>query len=235
MLAGRARVSPEPSQPRPSMSDQQLFSIGEVASMIGVSPHTIRAWERRHQLLTPQRTPRRQRRYTADDVALLLQVKHAVTAHGLSLKVAVRSAHGDLSVPALDALPAPRGPDGLDARPTPDAGAAHAAWRSAVDLLPQMIAIIDLGGRVLDGNRAAATVLGLPRDQLVGLPLATLLARVSPGTDVSGRLQRAFVQPTGFELRLRTPAGSGPWWFDCRPFTHERELRVAVFGRSGDG
>ncbi len=201
--------------------------------MIGVSPHTIRAWERRHQLLTPRRTSRRQRRYTADDVALLLQVKHAITAYGLSLKVAVRSAHGDLSVPALDALPAPPGPGG--ASPAPDPDAAHSAWRSAVDLLPQMIAIIDLGGCVVDGNRAAAAVLGLPRDQLVGLPLAGLLARVSPGTDVGGRLQRAFVQPTGFELLLRMPAGLVPWWFDCRPFTHDRELRVAVFGRSLGG
>ena len=47
------------------------FSIGEVAAMLGISPHTIRAWERRHLMVTPTRTASGQRRYSSDDVDLL--------------------------------------------------------------------------------------------------------------------------------------------------------------------
>src|ERR1700716_3830234 len=92
-----------------AMSDQVLFSIGEVASIVGLSPHTIRAWERRHGLLRPRRTSSGQRRYTTDDMALLLQVKHAAARHGVSLKVAARSAQGELSVPALELPPSTAG------------------------------------------------------------------------------------------------------------------------------
>jgi MerR HTH family regulatory protein len=78
-----------------------LFSIGDVAAIVGLSRHTIRAWERRYHL-QPARTPSGQRRYTADDVALLLQVKHAVAQHGLSLRLAFGSARGEVNVPAID-------------------------------------------------------------------------------------------------------------------------------------
>jgi PAS domain-containing protein len=232
----RHRPAPEPERLAstadvPRLGDEQLFSIGEVASMIGVSTHTIRAWERRHRLLTPRRTSRRQRRYSIDDVALLLRVRHLVVANGLSLRVAVRSAQGDLSFPIPDAPIAPA------AAPADAAEAEGGAsvWRSVADLLPQIIAIVDLGGCVVDGNRAAAVALGLPGEELAGLPLAGLLARVSEGADVSGQLRRAFVEPAGFELRLRTPGGLRRWRFDCRPFAHERTSRVAVIGRPLDG
>src|SRR5215472_8351110 len=110
------------------MSDDVLFSIGEVAAMVGLSRHTIRAWERRHQL-HPSRTPSGQRRYTADDVALLLHVKRAVTQHRLSLKVAFGSAQGELSVPALQAVGGGDGPLApLSVRPN---ATAPGLWGSA--------------------------------------------------------------------------------------------------------
>src|SRR5437879_3854588 len=43
------------------MSEATFFTIGEVAAMVGVSPHTIRAWERRNHVLTPERTADRSR------------------------------------------------------------------------------------------------------------------------------------------------------------------------------
>jgi len=142
-----------------SANEPVLFSIGEVAAIVGLSRHTIRAWERRHRL-RPRRTASGQRRYTTDDVALLMHVKHAVTRHRLSLKVAFGAAQGDLSVPAVQESAAP----GL--------------WCSAVDLLPEMFLILDVDGFISAANRAASTTLGLPRDDLALLQRACV-ARTS--------------------------------------------------------
>ena len=40
------------------------LSIGEAAAIVGVEPHTLRAWERRDHALRPSRAPSNQRRYT---------------------------------------------------------------------------------------------------------------------------------------------------------------------------
>ena len=88
------------------MSAAAEFTIGEVASMIGFSPHTIRAWERRHKILKPHRTPSGQRRYSVEDVELLREVINGVVVRGLTLKVAVRAAHGAVSVPTAEDGPA---------------------------------------------------------------------------------------------------------------------------------
>src|SRR5215813_1577747 len=115
-------------------TEPTLFSIGEVAAMLSVSPHTIRAWERRYQVLTPRRSPARQRRYSAADIATLLQVKRSVTRYGVSLKVAVKAAQGELTVPALDALIDME--SGSSGGALGQAGSEH-LWRSVVDLIPQ--------------------------------------------------------------------------------------------------
>jgi DNA-binding transcriptional MerR regulator len=63
--------------------DECLFSIGETAALTGVSPDTIRAWERRHRLVSPQRTRFRHRRYTEADVRTLREVRERVRGqHG---------------------------------------------------------------------------------------------------------------------------------------------------------
>ncbi|MGB5261004.1 MAG: MerR family transcriptional regulator [Gammaproteobacteria bacterium] len=48
--------------------------IRTVADLTGVNPVTLRAWERRYQLITPQRTPKGHRLYTQDDVELIRHV-----------------------------------------------------------------------------------------------------------------------------------------------------------------
>ena len=51
-----------------------LLPIRTVAELTGVNPVTLRAWERRYQLITPQRTPKGHRLYTQDDVELIRHV-----------------------------------------------------------------------------------------------------------------------------------------------------------------
>mgnify|MGYP001817722865 FL=1 len=51
-----------------------LLPIRTVSSLTGVNPVTLRAWERRYNLITPQRTPKGHRLYTQDDIELIKQV-----------------------------------------------------------------------------------------------------------------------------------------------------------------
>ena len=44
------------------------FPIRTVSSLTGVKPVTLRAWERRYQLLTPRRTDKGHRLYSRDDI-----------------------------------------------------------------------------------------------------------------------------------------------------------------------
>jgi PAS domain S-box-containing protein len=215
------------------MSDPVLFSIGEVASIVGLSRHTIRAWERRHRLLQPQRTSSGQRRYTADDVALLLQVKHSAAQHGVSLKVAAKSARGELSVPALEVhRTAASGVIGREAAVEPRARGS--IWRSAANLMPQMIVILDVDGSISAGNRAASDVLGVAPDQMVGSRFTDLLRARAARADVETLMERAYVLPSSFELELRGSDGTDRWTFDCRPFSYEGQPRLAIFGRTAE-
>lgn len=50
---------------------QQALRIGELCRRVGVSPGTLRAWERRYDLLKPHRTESGYRLYTADDEATI--------------------------------------------------------------------------------------------------------------------------------------------------------------------
>lgn len=61
--------APEDGIARVDLPDS--FSIGEAAAIVGIPQHTIRAWERRHNLLEPRRTATNQRRYTVEDLRVL--------------------------------------------------------------------------------------------------------------------------------------------------------------------
>lgn len=62
-------------------ADQDLFSIGDVAEASGVSPDTLRMWERRYGRPVPVRLPSGHRRYTGEQVTWLRRVAEAL-AHG---------------------------------------------------------------------------------------------------------------------------------------------------------
>jgi methanogenic corrinoid protein MtbC1 len=54
------------------------YTIRTVATMTGLSQHTIRAWERRHHTVGPDRTETNRRLYDESDVSRLLLLKQAV-------------------------------------------------------------------------------------------------------------------------------------------------------------
>ncbi len=58
----------------------RFYSIRAVAEETGLSPHTIRAWERRYNVLSPERTGTNRRVYDEGDVELLKLLHSAVKA-----------------------------------------------------------------------------------------------------------------------------------------------------------
>jgi len=59
---------------RPAPPAEGLLPIRTVSSLTGVNAVTLRAWERRYNLITPQRTPKGHRLYTHKDVERINQV-----------------------------------------------------------------------------------------------------------------------------------------------------------------
>lgn len=65
---------PQSQQAKKAVSGVRMLPIRTVANLTGINPVTLRAWERRYNLITPQRTPKGHRLYTEADVELIKQV-----------------------------------------------------------------------------------------------------------------------------------------------------------------
>lgn len=187
--------------------------------MTGLSTHTLRVWERRYGALEPARTAAHQRRYSREDVEFLLRVKQLSRAGGRSIKLALEEARGDL-------------PLDLPATPPPDVPATTQAatmWRSVADLSPNLIAVLDGRGRIVDCNIALARITGRVRGQLQGTRFVDLI-------DPHDRAKAARVyrrplrdRPT-WELNVRTPRTRGLFSFDCRPLRDGDRWMIACTG-----
>jgi DNA-binding transcriptional MerR regulator/methylmalonyl-CoA mutase cobalamin-binding subunit len=60
-------------------SETPRYSLGAVARLLGVTPHLLRAWERRYGAVQPARTPGGTRRYTESDVRRLRLLRAGVS------------------------------------------------------------------------------------------------------------------------------------------------------------
>jgi DNA-binding transcriptional MerR regulator len=89
--------------------EQGALRIGELSRRLGVSPHVLRAWERRYGLLRPIRTSGGFRLYTAADEHRVRAMQSHL-ARGLAAAEAARAALGDEV--SLDE----GSPDGLELR-----------------------------------------------------------------------------------------------------------------------
>jgi MerR family transcriptional regulator, light-induced transcriptional regulator len=70
------------------LSNEPKFTIKAAAWQTGIRPVTLRAWERRHEILTPHRTENQYRLYSERDIAILRWLKYRVDA-GVSIGSAV--------------------------------------------------------------------------------------------------------------------------------------------------
>lgn len=62
------------------LSNEPKFTIKAAAWQTGIRPVTLRAWERRHDILTPHRTENQYRLYSERDIAILRWLKYRVDA-----------------------------------------------------------------------------------------------------------------------------------------------------------
>jgi DNA-binding transcriptional MerR regulator/methylmalonyl-CoA mutase cobalamin-binding subunit len=62
------------------MSSKNFYTIRYVSQRSGLSPHVIRAWEKRYQAVVPQRSPKNRRLYSEDDVKRLQLLKNITDA-----------------------------------------------------------------------------------------------------------------------------------------------------------
>ena len=173
------------STARTLLSEEEKLTIGEVAVLIGVSPHTIRSWEQRYGLLTPHRSVGNQRRYTLEDVEVLRRVKQIRGSRRGSLRIAVQQAVGRLEPPA----------------PSED------LWRWAADLYLGPVAMIGARGYLVDCNRAFAELTGRSREELVGDLFVDLVDPRDRYT-ASQFYRRPLAVRDGWKLHLRTADGS---------------------------
>ncbi len=59
--------------------------MGEVAEMMDVTPTTVRFWEKKIDILTPQKNARGKRMFSPEDVQLLKTIYHLVKERGMTL------------------------------------------------------------------------------------------------------------------------------------------------------
>jgi len=100
----------------------QRFPIRILASLTGVLPVTLRAWERRYGLIRPKRTPSGHRYYTQEHVSLIHRVL-ALTAKGIPISDVPRALAGS--------------------EPEPDATGATGPWVPHLRRMSQAIAQFD--------------------------------------------------------------------------------------------
>src|SRR5579859_2677677 len=69
-------------------ADVPLFNTKAVVQQTGIAAPTLRAWERRYTILSPERAQNAYRLYSARDIALIRWLKERVDA-GMSISQAV--------------------------------------------------------------------------------------------------------------------------------------------------
>jgi PAS domain-containing protein len=198
--------------------------------MVGLSPHTIRAWERRYRVPTPTRAPNNQRRYTLEDVEALIRMKDAASVRSTSLRLAaaeLEQGHlADLLLPSAAGAGARRG------RYEPD------LWRWAADLLPQLILVLENGGRIADANMAVARAAGMLRSQVRELHFVDMVEPYDRAKAV--RAYRSLDgERRGWELNLEIGKLTGLYSFDCWAVDSLGQRLMLLIGRdlaaSADG
>lgn len=174
------------------MTDDLDFAIGEVATMLAMTPATIRACERRYQAIDPRRTAGGQRRYSVDDIAELHRIK-ALVASGRSVRLAALEQQG------LNAEPLPVVAPTLTAAP---AAVSGEAWKAVADVLPLLVLFLTPSGRVADANAAVIEAFHTSREALLGTSFATLVHAYDRSKAVK-LYTTPLTRRRGWELNLR--------------------------------
>jgi len=141
------------------------YRIGAVARLTGISPDTLRIWERRYDIVEPERTPKGGRLYSQQDVTRLTMIKTLVDqGHAISTVA-------NLSVEELNrrlnmAQPANLPPPGSGQHEVCVVGQAISVRACNTERLPEGLelagAYTDLGAFLEDETTCDTLVIELP-------------------------------------------------------------------------
>jgi len=76
------------------------YSIKDLENLTGIQAHTIRIWEQRYSLLSPERTPTNIRRYSDKDLRKLLSVS-LLNNNGLKISKVAKLSDADITAAVL--------------------------------------------------------------------------------------------------------------------------------------
>jgi DNA-binding transcriptional MerR regulator len=165
MAARRGQGGPHRPEP-----DRGKYRIGTVASLTGLTTHTIRAWESRYGVVRPERSEAGLRLYREDDVTRL-QLLHALTEAGEPI--------GSLVELSNDVLRERLARHAAPAALAPEPGAEPAPLRVAL-LAPLLAAQLEMRPVDAGGHRVVASaerldgLLAALRGEQIDLVIANL-------------------------------------------------------------
>jgi DNA-binding transcriptional MerR regulator len=68
------------------MAEKITHKIGQAARLLDLEPYVLRFWETEFPALEPIRTPKGQRLYTDEHLALLRKIKHLLHERGMTIE-----------------------------------------------------------------------------------------------------------------------------------------------------
>ena len=128
-----------------------------------------------------------------------------------------------------------RRPAAVELAPTPVVASDGAGeWGDVVDVLPEVMMVVDGGGRVVQANAAAQRVLG--GFDLPHVPSFLEFVDPSDRPKAAAAWRVPFTRRLGWQVTLETPAAHAVFSFDCIPLTF-RDGRdgLAMIGRQLTG
>lgn len=159
------------------------FTIGKLAQLTGFSPLLLRAWERRHGILRPERLDSGHRRYTSKDLAVLHGVR-ALLDQGWKIGEIARKGREQLARSDFKSSPAEGDGDGGWIAPASDdyldGRHPEIAW-SILEALPVAVIVTDRRGLVRWTNRGVTVLCGYELAELYGSSPGRMLQ--GPGSD----------------------------------------------------
>lgn len=167
------------------MEDQteEIFEISAVARLTGISPHLLRVWERRYQVVEPRRSDSKRRQYSQSDIRRLSLLKTLVD-NGHSIGSVAALATPQLEERLSHVMESRIGEDGLEE--SAPAGVCRIglvgtiirrAVREAADTAPALRVVGEFQSiaELLDGMRPGAVdLLIIERDTIFSEEIAEI-------------------------------------------------------------
>lgn len=191
--------------------------IGELAARAGVSVDTIRAWERRYELLQPERTAGGQRVYTEADLARLEEARRLLE-EGWTIRAAAASILGrGEPAPAIDRI-------------LPD------FHRRLLSIVSEAVVGATPDGTIVFWNPAAEALLGWTAAEAIGQSAVELLAMPRGQPQLRAALRHMVSGEVGEgEFRLRGRDGNAVHVQSVfHPLYDDEGQLVAVAGAAWD-